>query len=149
MKSSDIFKEGNSGNNFIPKNKIQSINPAKDFSLNGQKDFQEIYNSKYQRVNNDKKILISGKKMKPSIDWIGNLEIHIKNSIIKSSFIACCIKGGLNSDQQISDAYTCALNNNFINNEKYVNINYEDFTKKVSEKFKLFFIVIGIRPIKN
>jgi len=70
---------------------------------------------------------------------IGNLRIFFKKSKIRRSFIVCCIKGGLNTTQQILDAYTWALNNNYIEKYNYVNIHYEDFSKKISEKFRTIF----------
>jgi len=83
-------------------------------------------------------------------DKIGNLKISFKNSNIRRSFIACCIKGGLNNTQQILDAYAWALSKNYIKKDNYVNIHYEDFAKKVSEKFKtIFHNDWKIRPSKT
>ncbi len=71
-----------------------------------------------------------------SKDRLGNIETHFEKTKIKKSFIVGCLKGGLNSYQQILEAYSWALRNKYVENDKYININYNNFAKKISEIFK-------------
>ena len=47
--------------------------------------------------------------------------------------MACCLKSGLTSDEQILQAYEWALINNYINNNKY---SINDLVDKISKKFQ-------------
>ena len=64
-----------------------------------------------------------------SDDW-DNTNEKLKKRII---FIACCLKGGLISDEQILNAYDWALENNYL---IYVNYNINELVKKISIQFK-------------
>ena len=52
------------------------------------------------------------------------------------NFMACCVIGGLTTDQEILKAHDWALVHNYIRSDNYVNISYSDFAKKISEEFK-------------
>ena len=63
---------------------------------------------------------------------IGNIETLFKKSKIRRSFVAGCLKGGLESYQQILEAYSWALKNKYAEKDEFININYKDFAKKIS-----------------
>ena len=62
--------------------------------------------------------------------------------------MACCVKGGLTSNQQIFDAFSWAKKNKYyredifridfikINRGNVIDIPYDELAKKISEKFK-------------
>ena len=52
------------------------------------------------------------------------------------NFMACCVIGGLTTDQEILKAHDWALQHNYIRSDNYVNISYSDFAKKISKEFK-------------
>ena len=52
------------------------------------------------------------------------------------NFMACCVIGGLTSNEQILKAHEWALKNKYIRNDNYVNMSPYDFAKKISEEFK-------------
>ena len=53
--------------------------------------------------------------------------------------MACCVIGGLTTNEQIIKAHEWALQNNFIRNDNYVNLDYNDFAKLVSEQFQTIY----------
>jgi len=67
-----------------------------------------------------------------SNDW-DNTDEKLKKRII---FIACCLKGGLISDEQILNAYDWALENNNLIIDNY---NINELTEKISIQFKSTF----------
>ena len=52
------------------------------------------------------------------------------------NFMACCVIGGLTSNEQILKAHEWALKNKYIRTDNYVNMSPYDFAKKISEEFK-------------
>ena len=50
--------------------------------------------------------------------------------------MACCVIGGLTTNEQIMKAHDWALEHKYIRNDNFVNLSPYDFAKKISEEFK-------------
>jgi len=157
IKHSDIFKGGKSKKNLKSKNKIKPKPKSKpiikkdESSLKNKKILEEseVENEEASIIEATDEIeefiersivkveAITTEDPGPLIDYpdeyIDNTEELLKRRIL---FIACCLKGGLISDEQILEAYNWALKNNYLINDKYV---VEDLAKKISNQFKSTF----------
>ncbi len=80
---------------------------------------------------------ISSKNIKCPIIFKGRIVRPIDKGANKISyFMACCIKGGLNSKEQILKAHNWALKNNIIRKDNFETLKCNDLAKKVSDEFK-------------
>ena len=155
LRPSDIFKGNNYGKNFNHVNKTKPINSKNDYILKDQKDLEKSYDSKYQ--NDTKEITISSTNIKDTIKGppTNIKEKRYPNGNIKKGtgfekisyhkdlglkdggcFMACCVIGGLTSNEQILKAREWSLKNKYITDDNSVKIPYKDFAKKISEQYQ-------------
>ena len=152
LRLSDIFKGDNYGKNF----KTKPINSKNHYILKDQKYLEKSYESKYQNdIKNIKIPLLKDitkfpiaplgpptnmpKKIKYIKKGTGfeRISYHKNLGLKKGSyFMACCVIGGLTSDEQILKAHAWSLKNKYITNDNSVKIPYKDFAKKISEQYK-------------
>ena len=134
LKLPDIFKGGNYEKNFNPKNITIPINSTNDCSLKDQENFKE---PKKNKENLKRKIFNKFPLPKALNDIEREIEVikvqNGKNLSLEKQilFLASCLKGGLDPDKQILNAYEWALKNNYIRNDKY-----DDLAKEISKQFK-------------
>ena len=134
LKLPDIFKGGNYEKNFNPKNITIPINSTNDCSLKDQENFKE---PKKNKENLKRKIFNNIPLPKALNDIEREIEVikvqNGKNLSLEKQilFLASCLKGGLDPDKQILNAYEWALKNNYIRNDKY-----DDLAKEISKQFK-------------
>ena len=139
LKFSDIFKGGNFKKNFNSNNRTKTINSINDYSLKDQKDLEEQNDSNNPEGdggsggNNEggnRGENLNGSSG-PTMDHPPkDIENQFENFIL---FMACCLKSGLTSDEEILQAYEWALISNYINNDKY---SINDLVDKISKKFQ-------------
>ena len=139
LKISDILKGSKLKKLFNLNNKAKHLNSTIDFNKKDEKDLEEQTSESIST---------------PATRAIGDMSEEVKNiftndqenentednsfeNIEKGSlFMALCVKGGLTSNEQILNAYEWALKNNYIINQNKVNMSWNDFAQKISEKFK-------------
>ena len=132
LKLSDIFKGGKSKENLNLKNNTKSINTKNGSSITNQISFGVAYSNSSEMVGRESE-KNSGPPIDDQSDNIDNTDGVLKKQIL---FIACCLKGGLISDEQILNAYDWALENNYLINDKY---NINELAEKISKQFKSTF----------
>ena len=135
MHPSDIFKGNNSEKMFNLTNKNKHKNTTNNYSLKDKKYNESlIQDDVIEEIEEIEKIEVKRKPVFGGPPIIG--ELTRKNNDQNSYFMACCIKGGLTSDNQILIAHEWALENNFIINDNDGNISCNDFAQKVSQQFQ-------------
>ena len=140
LKISDIFKGNKFRNVFNLINKTKYLNSTRFCNQKDQKDLEKPSTySNYSRItrapitDDSKQAITIFKNDQENVNTKDNSFENIEKG---SLFMALCVKGGLTSNEQILNAYEWALKNNYIINQNKVNMSWNDFAQKISEKFK-------------
>ena len=112
LKPSNIFKVDNPGMNFNTTNKTKGINSTNIYHLRGQKDLEDSY---YPKIKIDPRIYNYRPPFKGRYTGFTNITCEDKIKFEKTYliFLACCVKGGLTSNQQIFEAVSWAKKNKY------------------------------------
>ena len=117
LKLSDIFKGSYSEKNFNPNNKTNPINSTNNYSLKDQEDLEMPEEDKRKRIDHENKIESIGHDFYRQNKFVeADKNLTFEKQIL---FMASCLKGGLTSDEHISNAYDWAIRNKYFGTDKY------------------------------
>ena len=123
----------------LRKKKLEEIQKKKEEELKKKKE--EEAKKKLEEIKKKKEEEDKKKQSQPKFTKTGTgIETidYQKTLGLKSgcNFMACCVMGGLTTNDQIMKAHEWALKNNYIRSDNYVNMSPYDFAKKVSQEFQ-------------